>query len=606
LAISVLVIAAGLLLNVFLGDTLEGILVEQARAGLLRQIRLTTLRVTDLLDASPPDAIADDLGDLLEVRVTLIAPDGTVLGDSRVSAQGLGSLDNHGTRPEVLAAKAGGFGRSVRFSDTVGIDMLYVAGTVPEHPGMILRLAIPMSELEESRNALHSALWASVLIGLVAILILSNRLSNQLSRHISYLTKSVRLVMDGELSSRVDVSGASTQEIRDLALTINDLRLQTQDRIDQVLVENSRLEAVLASISEGIMVTGRDGRVQMTNRQFDRLFDVQDAIGRVPIEVIRNNNVQDAVSDVLETGEACVLEMALPGVLERNLDVHAAPILQNDDCIGSVTVFYDISEIRRLERMRKDFVANVSHELRTPLTTIKGCAETLSDGALSDEQAAKRFVESINVHAGRLHSLVDDLLDLSSLESEGMMIEQEAVDMPGVVSSALETVYDLAEEKDISVVCEFDPIETAAGDAGLIRQVVLNLLDNAIKYTDRGGTVTVRLGEGRAPKVANVPFASPEPVSDSFQAPSHPSRAGLYCEVTDSGAGIPSEDLPRVFERFYRVDRARSRALGGTGLGLAIVRHIVEAHGSRVYVRSALGQGSTFGFTLTTTPSVEE
>ena len=599
-----LLVLASLSFNTLFGRFLESFLIEHAHAGLIRQVRLATLRCADLLDRERPQRIAADLGDLLEVRVTLIAQDGIVLGDSRVDGSYIAKLENHADRPEIIDARAGGDGQSLRFSDTLGLDMLYVAGPVTGHPGVVLRLAIPMQELHDSQGALRAALWVTPFGVLLAVLAVSYTLSRVLIRHIRYLTHVVRAMADGDLSHRPEVTGLSVHEIRDLADGLNDLRTQTQERIEQVVAENSRLEAVIANISEAIMVTKPNGRIRMTNPQFGRLFGTGDTVpsGRMPIEVVRNNSVVEAVTETLSSMEGRVLEIVLPGVLDRNLDVHVAPILQGGMCTGSVTVFYDISEIRRLEQVRKDFVANVSHEIRTPLTSIKGCAATLADGALDDPEAARRFVDSINAHSGRLHALVDDLLDLSHLESDLMTIEHLAVDLGSVIVSARDTVSSQAIEKQIEIVGELKDGIQAEGDSGLILQAIINLLDNAIKYTEEGGTIQVHAGIGGIPDPGNTPYASPESGPDTVGTSE---GQQVYVEVSDNGIGIPSEALPRIFERFYRVDRGRSRALGGTGLGLAIVRHIVEAHGQRVYVRSVLGQGTTFGITLSAGHSVE-
>ena len=243
-------------------------------------------------------------------------------------------------------------------------------------------------------------------------------------------------------------------------------------------------------------------------------------------------------------------------------------------------------------------MANVSHELRTPLTTIKGCAATLADGALEDPEAAQRFVDSINSHAERLHLLVDDLLDLSQLESGTLDVEPVPFNLRRVAAAALDTVKVLSAEKSIDVVNDVAPSLKLSGDPRLIQQALINLLDNAIKYTSAGGRVTVSAvsAEDRPTSGPGVPTASPAPTAGA--ALSEESGPRLAVEVSDNGPGIPSDDLPRIFERFYRVEKARSRALGGTGLGLSIVRHILEAHGERVYVRSELGRGTTFGFTL--------
>jgi two-component system phosphate regulon sensor histidine kinase PhoR len=287
---------------------------------------------------------------------------------------------------------------------------------------------------------------------------------------------------------------------------------------------------------------------------------------------VRHAAVQDAIAACMAECQGGEVEVALTGGPERHLDVQVAPIHAGEGCIGVVTVLFDITHLRQLERMRRDFVANVSHELRTPLTAIKGYAETLSDGALDDREAAARFVGIISSHADRLNRLLDDLLDLSRLESEQMEVELGSFQLKNLVDACVASVGQNAVQKRVAVAGDIPPDIQVTCDAKLIEQALINLLDNAVKYTPEGGQIRV----------------GTRPVGGE--------RIAVYVE--DTGIGIPSEDLDRVFERFYRVDKGRSRDMGGTGLGLAIVRHIAEAHGERVSVESALGKGTTFSLEL--------
>lgn len=401
--------------------------------------------------------------------------------------------------------------------------------------------------------------------------------------------------------------GAPDPELRALSAALGDMQHQIQARIDQMALEKSRLEAVLTSITEGILVTEENGRVLMANRAFGKLFGVSsDPAGKMPIELVRYRDVQEAIEHSLSSGQVVFLNLTVSDVLERHFDVHVAPIFQGDTCIGTVTVFYDITELRRLERIRKDFVANVSHELRTPLTTIKGCAATLADGALDDPVAARRFVHMINTHADRLHNLVEDVLDLSRMESGKLTLEVDVCRVRRIVDSAMAQIRGRAAEKHIALEAEVSEDVQVRCDARLIEQALLNLLDNAVKYTPEGGMVRVQVRDfsrdenGR--RRNRVSPESGESRREAQQMTTARAVRGDYqriaLEVKDSGIGIPLASMSRVFERFYRVDQGRSRAMGGTGLGLSIVRHIMEAHGERVYVESELGKGSLFGLTL--------
>lgn len=585
--------------HLYLDRAMHTFLVDHLTETLMREMHLARAVVTEkaaIGDASF-DQLADELGERLAVRATVIDGQGHVLGDSAVPEQGLGQLQNHADRPEIQSAWQAGQGRRVRYSQTLDTEMLYVAATLPgvNDGRMVLRLAMPLRAIGQMKEPVSHAIWMASALGFVLALLLAYGCSRYVSRPIVEMTRIAREVASGVYTQRPP-AGANSQELQDLAAALDEMRRQIQARIGQITLEKSRLEAVLTSITEGILVTDETGRVSMANRAFVRLFGIaHDLVGRMPIELVRQRDVQEAIEQTLKSGEVVYLDLMVSEGLERYLDVHVAPILQDDVCVGSVSVFFDITELRRLERIRKDFVANVSHELRTPLTTIKGCAATLADGALDDKVAAKRFVDMINNHADRLHHLVEDILDLSRMESGTLAVEPEVCLVQGLVQGALEQVKTQAAEKNIAIQIDLEDSLQVSCDYKLIEQALVNLLDNAVKYTPEGGVVCVianhfvQEGMGRADR-KNVP--------DLDRADHEGAKKRIAIEVKDTGLGIPLASMSRVFERFYRVDQARSRAIGGTGLGLSIVRHIMEAHGERVYVESEQGQGSTFGLTL--------
>lgn len=583
-------------MNDFLVDHLEQMLLREVRFARAYLVREFTADTSDALDP-----LADAVGLHLGLRTTIIDGEGIVLGDSAVDLADLSALENHANRPEIKAAHVQGRGSSLRYSNTLGTEMLYVATAVPEVGGgrVVLRLAMPLRDVGQMKQPISRAIWMASILGLGLALLLAYGSSRYVSRPILGMIQMARDVASGVFTRNMP-QGVTTQELRDLAAALDEMRRQIQTRIGQITLEKSRLEAVLTSITEGILVTDQSGRVSMTNRAFEKLFGVsQDSEGRMPIELVRHRDVQDAIEQTLETGQVVFLDLIRSDGLERYLDVHVAPILQDDVCMGSVTLFYDITELRRLERIRKDFVANVSHELRTPLTTIKGCAATLADGALDDREAAQRFVQMINTHADRLHSLVEDILDLSHMESGTLVLAPEICLVQHMVDSVVGQVSPLAKEKDIEIVVDVGQDVQVQCDRKLIEQALLNLLDNAIKYTPEGGVVQVQTrdfdgGENGQHRV------SPE-VGDAHIMSRNESLHGgrrIVLEVKDTGIGIPLLSMNQIFERFYRVDKGRARAMGGTGLGLSIVRHIMEAHGERVYVESEQGKGSTFALTL--------
>ncbi|MDA0748246.1 MAG: ATP-binding protein [bacterium] len=598
--------------HLYLARAMHEFLVGQLEEMLAREVRLTGAYLTQSLSGEGAsdrlDGFADLVGQRLEVRATIIDGSGRVLGDSDVSLEDLPGVENHADRLEVREAWQGRVGRSMRRSDTVQKEMLYVAGVVPGlgDGRTVVRLAMPLEDVGEVRSRVNQVIWIATVLGLVFALVLSYGSARFVSRPIEGMTRVARRMTAGDFSETVLVPEFSSLELRDLAGALNEMRRQIQERVEQITIEKSRLEAVLASITEGILVTSRDGRVQMANRAFDKLFGATlPTQGRMPVELIRNGEVQETIDQTLQSGEAATQRMTMSGVPERHFDVHVAPILQEHACIGAVTVFYDITELYRLERVRKDFVANVSHELRTPMTAIKGCADTLAGGALADPSAAERFVQTILTHTDRLQLLLDDLLDLSRLESGKLDLVIEACRIRDVVGLAVSSVKQTADERKIALDVRVPENLHAHCDAKLIVQAVINLLDNAVKYTPSGGHVVVLTrqveegevgGEGRSTS-ALAPLVVPED-RDGTGALRNKNQSRFVLEVVDTGIGISSDALPRVFERFYRVDKGRSRSMGGTGLGLSIVRHIVEAHGERVYVKSELGKGSTFGFTL--------
>ena len=368
----------------------------------------------------------------------------------------------------------------------------------------------------------------------------------------------------------------------ELAQALEDLADRMQQRIHRLESENNRLEVILESITEAILVVDRTGRVVLANKALANLFGLDPPLdGLLIAEVVRCAAIQDALTGCLAEGRGRAMEVELSGALrlnsgrspERHLDVQVAPVSEGNECIGAVVVLYDITRLRQLERMRRDFVANVSHELRTPLTAIKGYAEILSDGALDDRATARRFTGIIENHADRLTHLLGDLLDLSRLESDQLEADMVPCALKPLIDTSIGSVSQAAAQKQIAIHCHVPLSVKVICDPKLIEQALINLLDNAVKYTPAGGKVRVgtRPAEGA-------------------------DRLAIYVE--DTGIGIPSEDLGRIFERFYRVDKGRSRALGGTGLGLAIVRHIAEVHGEQVRVQSKLGAGTTFSFEL--------
>ena len=566
--------------HLYLDRVIRDFWIHHLEQRLLREVRFARVHLSEMANTDGDlIPLINEVGVRLGVRTTLINGQGRVLADSETDPSDLSTLENHADHPEISAVRQQGRGTSVRYSNTQDIEVLYVATAVPEigDENFVLRLALPLRDMGHIKQRISQAIWMTSILGLCLALLLAYATSRYISRPILDAIWFVRNIASGRLKHRTLRVG-STRELRDLGTALDDMRRQIQTHIGQITLEKSRLEAVLTSITEAILVTDQSGRILMGNGTFEKLFGVSDAIeGRMPIELVRHRDVQDAIEQTLKTGQVVFLDLTRSDSRERHFDVQIAPILQDDHMAGSVTIFYDITELRRLERIRKDFVANVSHELRTPLTTIKGCAATLADGALDNREAAQRFVQMINTHADRLHNLIEDILDLSRIESGALPLKTGVYPVQEIVDSVVGQIRPQAKEKTLTI--EIDAKENAQVqcDRKLIEQALLNLLDNAVKYTPEGGKIWIQTRDFK--HVENT-------------------QTRIALEVKDTGIGIPLSDMDRIFERFYRVDKGRSRAMGGTGLGLSIVRHIMDAHGERVYVESEQGKGSTFGLTL--------
>ena len=412
------------------------------------------------------------------------------------------------------------------------------------------------------------ALAGGIALGIVGIV--SWWLDRRLFRPLARLVEGAGRLADGRHPSRVDVP--EDEDLAVLARALNRMAGGVEEQIAAVRAQRDHLQAILSSMAEGVLVVDRRGKADFANPSFRRMFAVDGEVeGRLPLEITRRGELAALVERTLEERRPLTTELEMRSP-ERHILALASAGLTGEPG-GAVVVARDITESRRLADMRRDFVANVSHELKTPLSAIRGFAETLRDGALEDPEAARRFTDRILEQCQRLQALLHDLLILSRLESADVPLDlDEPVDLTRVVRRALEVVQPRARAKEIELQVEGGPVPTLAGNSASLERLVLNLLENAVKYNRRGGHVTVRLTSFKRPRGAGQ----------------------VVLEVSDDGIGIPPDSLPRIFERFYRVDRGRSREEGGTGLGLAIVKHVAQVHDGRVEVESELGGGSTF------------
>jgi len=558
-------------LNYYLQESIIGSLRDNLASQARMAAFLAGRELHDLKYDSP--RLAAEIGRSLTARVTIIAAGGQVIGDSEVSADRLGELENHNSRPEVLAARKEGRGTAIRYSATLRTDMLYVAvpfGSPAQRSG-IIRLALPLSAVQQAMSGMHTTLGASLLVALFLSLLFSVILSRLTSRPLRQVAAIAAEIGRGNFRRRLPAEWHD--ELGDLARIMNDMAARLEEQLSSLAAERNRLDAILAGMGEGLMVTDADGSITLVNPAFCRLFGVQAAVIGQPLSHIsRHPALHQSYKVVRENGCELQEEMVIQVGGEKELSTHWVPLVEGKGMQGVVAVFHDISDLKLLEKVRKDFVANVSHELRTPVTVIKGYAETLLEGVLAEDPArSARFVEIILNHSKRLTDLITDLLSLSELESSSFTLQLQPVPLEGAVRRVCALLEGKADAKNIVLTPAGGDLPLVMADQGRLEQVLVNLVDNAVKYTAPGGRVVIAVTEeGEYVRVA----------------------------VQDTGPGIPAESIPRLFERFYRVDTGRSRQEGGTGLGLAIVKHIVQLHGGTVRAENNAGPGATFSFTL--------
>jgi len=572
------VVAAAVALAALLllaGPALQRRALHQTGETLSAEARLMARVVEDALargtGTEALDPLIDEASRDVGARVTVIAPDGRVLADSAVSGGELATLENHAGRPEVRGALAGGVGQAQRRSATLGADLLYAAVPV-RHRGEVVgvaRLSRSLGSIAEQGRALWRSAALALLLALVATGLVTLLLSAPLARSLEEMMEAARQYAGGNLAARIRVR--RRDELGELARIINLSADQLQERMAEIARDRGRTEAILSAMDDGVLAVDHRGTVVLANPWLTRTLELHEPVGRHYLEVIRQSGVGALIEDTLRTGarRAAAVELLQLG---RVFDIVAVPFPDAEGAPhGAVLTFNDATERRRLERMRRDFVANASHELRTPLTSIRGFVEALEDGAVAEPETAQRFLGKIRKHADRMAALVDDLLDLSRLEG-GRAPEWKETLPSEVAEGVVASFAGSATRKGISLRHVDQGAPAAVTDPERLRRILENLVDNAVKYTPERGHVEVT--------------TSPGP------------DGSARIEVADDGPGIAPEHQDRVFERFYRVDKARSRELGGTGLGLSIVKHIIQNHGGQVWAESQLGKGTAMYFTV--------
>ena len=568
----------------YTSNTGRELFMDKTRADLLNQARIMQNSVTRLLQEERMDAIdrlCKETGTVSNTRFTVILPNGRVIGDSQKKPE---RMDFHGNRPEIITALKTGTGSSERFSATLDHQMMYVALRLSDqerHLG-VLRTAIPVTALDKALHAIEvrTAMGGLVIALLAAIITLY--MTRRISRPIEEMKRGAELFASNDLTHRLPAPPST--ELAGLADAMNVMAQQLEDRIQTIVNQRNEYEAVLSSMVEGVMAIDQDETIISINKAALDMLKIKssEAKGRAIQEVVRNRQFLDFVIDSLAGKKLEEKDVEIQGP-ERCIINIRSMALRNAamQSMGSLVVLNDVTKIRRLENVRKDFVANVSHEIKTPLTAIKGFVETLQQGMDKDQADNLKFLGIIDKHVNRLNAIVEDLLALARIEqiNEKASATLQKRRLKHLVENAVNVVQHRAEKKHISFALEMAADPHIKVDSTLFEQALVNLLDNAVAYSPEHEQVT----------------------SSTAQE-----KKAFVISIADYGIGISQLHLPRLFERFYRVDKARSRKHGGTGLGLAIVKHIVQAHGGEVTVNSRPGKGSVFSIHLPEALLVED
>ena len=577
LVVITVVFAAGM---VYLHFGLSAQLMEQAGENLARNARLARRQLVSSTSRNAQgyrmDELVDEIGRALGVRVTVVSPSGRLLADSDLAPDSSEKNQSRADRPEVIAARKKGMGSSVRRSPMGGGDLLYLALPVDAGPvsGGVIRLAMSLREIEKTIGKMRGLLLLAGAFAFLLAVAVSFGAGVIVRRGFDEIYNAVEKISRGDFSYRI--ASRRRDELGELARTMDRLASEVEAHLDELREERDRLEAILEGMTEGVMVTNASGDILLVNSAlrdfFPSLPGFEDGTP-IPLEAVRSTEVQEAVRDMLSRS-ATRMKREVEVLPARTLTLHAKRERAEKES-NLVLVFHDITEVKRLAGIRREFTANVSHELRTPLTAIQWASQTLEVTAHSDPEATRRFASTINRHARRLSALVEDLLELGRIESKEEHVRPEEVSIRSVMDSVAHTLAPAVEKRGIHLDMEVsEEADHVWADPAALERILINLAENGVNYSSEGSQISVS-GALR---------------EDGF----------VEVSVADQGEGIPPEHLSRIFERFYRVDSARSRENGGTGLGLSIVKHLVQEMGGDVWVESAPGRGSTFRFTIPT------
>lgn len=513
------------------------------------------------------DALAKKLGQDIEIRLTMIALDGTVLGDSQEDPA---AMENHAMRPEVIDALGSGLGESTRYSTTLGVRMMYVAVPVTNEGNVlgVARVALPLTAVENSANHITLVISLAMAVTGVLAIMAAGFVARTTTRPIREMTEASKRIAGGELGQRIPIR--TRDETGQLAQAFNEMSLNLNKLLGDISTEKTKLQTVLANMADGVMMADVEGKIVLANQATEKLFNFQekDVINKPLIEVVHDHEADEILKLCLRTSQTQTGQFESV-TSKRFIRAIAIPIV-DDRLTGALLLFQDLTELKGLQTMRRELVGNISHELRTPIAGIKAMVETLREGAIDDKEATIDFLTRIDGEVDRLTQMVSELTELSRIETGKSELRMAPVNLNLLVEEVLAQLNTLAQRQQVIITT--DPatdIPIVRADKDRIRQTITNLVHNAIKFNHLGGKVTV-----------------------STRA----DEESVIVSVYDTGIGISKEDLPHVFERFYKADKARPR--GGSGLGLAIAKHTVQAHGGSIWAQSEEGKGSTFSFSL--------
>ncbi|MCM8763255.1 MAG: cell wall metabolism sensor histidine kinase WalK [Candidatus Omnitrophica bacterium] len=563
------------LVSYFLYKNLEENTLKDIKTTLLNEVYLIeSLLPRDIIN-NPAylEDLVKDLSKKINSRITIIDKSGKVLADSEKDLKEIPQMENHASRPEVKVAISGQTGEAIRYSSTLKMDMLYIALPVKENESVkaVIRLALPLSGIKIVLGRIRKEILFSIFFVLGLAFVFISLLAEGISRPIKRIIYASRRFAEGDFRHKIYAS--SKDEIGQLAVILNKMASSIEEKISQIEIQNQQLKNIFQGMVEGIITVDKQGRIVSVNPAVEKIFNInsRDIEGRPLLEVIRNNELAEIVKQAMDKRGLISQELVLTWPAQKIFKINASALFEKEMVIGCLLVIHDISQIRQLENIRRDFVANVSHELKTPLTSIKGFVETLIEGAWDDKENARNFLLIIQDHVNRLDNLIRDLLSLSYLESKEVVLHKEKVVLKVMVDEILAGFKSQLKKKSVEAKNSINPDLSVMADRDKLEQVFTNLIDNAIKFNRENSAIKIYAQDA---------------------------DKDIKVTVEDSGIGIPAKDIPRIFERFYRVDKTRSREMGGTGLGLSIVKHIVELHGGSVGAESTEGLGSKFWFTL--------